>query len=334
MDADRIIVGLEQLGCRRIRIRRNRVWATCPFEENHNGGVDVRPNSFFVDVNPSGASFYHCFACGAHGLVDKLLGMSSSEIVDGISWDRKRPIGGGRAVPRPKPTMDDFKKFSPFGARPEAIRYMESRGFSHDVVESWGARVDDARGRVVFPVLRSDGEFVTATGRLFRDDDGPKWLHYSWDWSKNELSHRGVSISVGDVLFGEWRAAEILSHKVESVGWYGGGDQYVLIVVEGPFDAVAVSSVCDMPVVAALGSTPSNDKMESISRLASRAGGILCLLDGDQAGKKFGYLIAKAMHPHGTKVVSLSCPDGQDPGDVDRRKLARMIERGTKEVLR
>ena len=82
-------------------------------------------------------------------------------------------------------------------------------------------------------------------------------------------------------------------------------------MVEGPVDAVAVSSHHQAPAVACGGTSRSADVADIISRLCPQAD-IICIADGDEAGRE-AMQQAAMLIPQVIEVIEM--PDGVDPGE-------------------
>jgi len=151
----------------------------CPMAEyRHMSGRDNSPD-FFVKINPTGVSGYHCFACKSKGRISTLVrrlefyrdatykGLAIradlADIANGFEeW-------GARADHEPEP--DPLNKAAYLSMYPLAYEhtdgrtYLEKRGISHGTAELLNLQYDDEEWRILFPVFDFNSDLYGFTGR-------------------------------------------------------------------------------------------------------------------------------------------------------------------------
>ncbi len=145
--------------------------------------------------------------------------------------------------------------------------YLESRGFSRQIVEVYHAGVGASTGRymsnrVVFPIRNMRGEIIGFTGRTLLDDwkerGSPKWLHSRDYDAKNNL-------------FNIDRSALFIRESETA------------IIVEGPLDVLRLEDAGVRNSVAVLGKNLYNEQMTILMNVPAFK--LVLALDNDTAGK-------------------------------------------------
>lgn len=289
---------LERLGIE-WRPRGHRLIAPCPSPDH----PDRKP-SWAAWSDDLGRFRHRCLACGFGGgparLVQARLACNIREAYDFLE-------GAESAGPPPPPTIrvevrepsraiadvvPEEVWFEPFDEWPTpARRYLEKRRMGKREVDKWGLgyAVDGhLRGRIWIPVRNVAGELSSWTARSY-DDSDPKY-----DSSR---------VAASGVLFGEcfWRD-----------GWMPGSWRHTVVVVEGPFDAIAVEAAIPGASVAALrGSASAGQAIDpaQAGKLA-RFGHVIVATDPDKAGKRAASLLAGL--GRWTKVTTIALFAGMD----------------------
>ncbi len=231
---------------------------------------------------------------------------------------------------------------------PEAVAYLKQRGISGDVAKTYalgfapdawdtlaasiggdragmealdkaglvterqsGGYYDKFRNRIMFPIHDGRGRPVAFGGRVFRGDDGPKYMNSP----ETVLFHKGRQ------LYGLYQARQANSHLER------------LIVVEGYMDVIALAQAGITETVATLGTATTTEHAEILFRSAPEV--VFCF-DGDRAGRKAALRAMESVMPRlrdGRQVRFQFLPEGEDPDSLVRSQGAEefinQLERAT-----
>jgi len=146
------------------------------------------------------------------------------------------------------------------------IDFLKSQGFTEAEILKAGVAgrsergkvYDRFKGRLIFPIMDSQGRPVAFGGRVL-DDSSPKYLNSP----ETPLYHKGA------VLYGLAQAKNVCVKEDTA------------IVVEGYTDLLALVGADITNVVATLGTAFTLDHLKLLSRFAAR---IILVFDGDEAG--------------------------------------------------
>lgn len=178
-----------------------------------------------------------------------------------------------------------------------------------------GTVYDRFKGRLIFPILDSQGRPIAFGGRVL-DDSSPKYLNSP----ETPLYHKG------SVLYG---LAQAKNHCIK---------QDAAIVVEGYTDLLALAGAGIGNVVATLGTAFTLDHFKLLSRFSAR---IILVFDGDEAGlhaaeRSFEFIDHQRLPGHEVlaglvdkidlEMAVAVMPAGLDPADF-------INERGTDDFL-
>jgi len=153
--------------------------AFCPFAEwLHNSGQDRNPD-FYVRVEPTGISGFHCFACKTHGRM--------STLVRKLEYYRQEKYRGLAVKADLMETPDEFPPYehdSAIQVEPDPLnkaaylgmyplawedewsrKYLAGRGVGKATAELLGLVYDDDECRILFPVLNHKSDLFGFTGR-------------------------------------------------------------------------------------------------------------------------------------------------------------------------
>ena len=158
-------------------------------------------------------------------------------------------------------------------AVPGIVDQMAADGWPQDVLVKAGLAVRDGDGlrqfiigRVTLPTLLPDGRVVEITGRLNQDgSDAPKYLKLLVHSDKHPQVSEHIPVGV---LFG----VQTISKSSDR-----------LIIVEGPFDALALAQH-GVAVIALQTNRMSDEQVEYIRGKVSATTPVTIIPDGDQAG--------------------------------------------------
>ncbi len=159
-----------------------------------------------------------------------------------------------------------------------------------------GGYYDRFRGRVMFPIYDLRRRLIGFGGRLL-GDGVPKYLN----------TPDTVVFKKGRALYGLERARE------------AAGRTNSLVVVEGYFDAIALSQAGIRHVVATLGTALTPEHVRVLGRFARR---VVLLFDPDPAGVRAAVRTLDLFRDSGIGVRVVSLPDGDDPDTFVRRQGA------------
>lgn len=318
--------------------RKGRVFfGLCPFHHE-------KTSSFSVNEEKE---FYHCFGCGAHGdaisflmekhhysfmeAVRELAARANLSLPHDFSskeaqpqedltplrkaleeanlWFQKNLYLGKngealRYIEKRGLTREVLKKFS-LGYAPEGHHslevYLKEKGFSEEILLKTGLLVqgeerrapyDRFRKRLMFPIQDHKGQVVGFGGRLLEKGE-PKYLN----------SPETHLFSKGKLLYGYHYAKEKAPTDP-------------LIIVEGYMDVISLHQAGFKGAVAPLGTALTEDQILLAWRLAQEP--ILCF-DGDSAGFKAALRAAERVLPilkpgHSLRFILL--PQGEDPDSL------------------
>ena len=166
-----------------------------------------------------------------------------------------------------------------------AADYLRKRGWTVDEARTYGLGYDPARKRLVLPWPGSD--------YYHADRDVTGNAPNKYDYPKSD--------DVGERPIYNPKALE----------------QPVIVVVEGPMDAMAVMR-CGIGAVVALGGTyDANQKMTTALAEAHYQGCVVLMLDNDEPGRKGQAKLAKVLGDRGIACLPLTYADGCGYKDAD-----------------
>jgi len=188
-------------------------------------------------------------------------------------------------------------------------RHLRALGFPDTLIEAsglarrsrHGGLTDIFRDRAVLPIRSLEG---TVAGFIGRAPEGagprvPKYLN----------SPRTCLYDKGKVLFGLWEGRHAIAAGARPV------------IVEGPFDAIAVTTACTGHYAGAApcGTALTAGQVTILSQVTDiRSTGVLVAFDSDQAGRRAATRAYHLLTPHTGKVAAMALPPGQDPAQVFR----------------
>jgi DNA primase len=184
--------------------------------------------------------------------------------------------------------------------------YLRGRGHPGDAIQaaglarisSRGTLIDHFRDRVMLPVHDEHGKLAGFIGRA-RPDAGP-------DVPKYLNTPATSTYQKGDLLFG---LSQGRSHLARGA---------VPVIVEGPFDAIAVSSADPGHYVglAPCGTALTHRQAAALANLATlRQTGILVAFDDDAAGRKAAIRAHEILRGTSDRLQSVTLP-AKDPAEI------------------
>ena len=182
---------------------------------------------------------------------------------------------------------------------------------------SRGTLIDVFRDRAMFPVRAPDGTVLGFIGRAPADAgrDVPKYLN-----TRETSLYRK-----GQVLFGLHEGRNLLAAGAS------------MVIVEGPLDAVAVTTASEGRYVgvAPCGTALTADQVGQLAECAAGGEGrVLVAFDGDQAGQRATSRAWDLLAGRFAEPLSVLFPPGQDPASVLAEHgcdtLARMLDQNSR----
>ena len=190
-----------------------------------------------------------------------------------------------------------------------------ARGFSGATCREWEIGWDPYRRRVSIPCRDRAGNLLGITRRLVWHDP-----HVCYRCGAETDGRRCGRCNAMLVKYlhtpGSWRSRALFGvHKVEPGA--------PIVVTEGPLDAIGLWQSGVRSPVALFGASPSKGQIDMLVGLArSGHAPIVCMGDGDDAGRRMNLEISEALSAMGIECEVVELPDGSDPCDLsmaDRR---------------
>jgi DNA primase len=162
-----------------------------------------------------------------------------------------------------------------------------------------GTLIDTFRDRAILPIRSADGTVSAFIGRA-PEEAGPQVPKYV-NSPRTCLYHKG------DMLFGLWEARQALATGAQPV------------VVEGPFDAIAVTTACTgrCAGVAPCGTALTAEQIRTLSQVTDLGStGVMFAFDSDAAGRRAAIRAYHLLVPYTHEMSTMVLPAGQDPAQV------------------
>jgi DNA primase len=159
-----------------------------------------------------------------------------------------------------------------------------------------GREYDRFRKRIIFPIRDRRGRPLGFGGRIFNQEDGPKYLNSP----ETPVFHKGSE------LYGLYEAEQ----ATRALDY--------LLIVEGYMDVIALSQHGIVNVVATLGTATTIEHMQKVFRLTNRV--VFCF-DGDEAGRKAAWRALESSLStlmDGRQVQFIFLPQNEDPDSLVR----------------
>jgi DNA primase len=186
-------------------------------------------------------------------------------------------------------------------------RHLRAGGYPDTLIEAAGlarrsrpgALIDTFRDRAMLPIRSSEGTIVAFIGRA-SEHAGPRVPKY--------LNSPSTGLyAKSEVLFGLWEARSALASGARPV------------IVEGPFDAIAVTTACPgrNVGVAPCGAVLTAQQVAALNRATDlHAAGVLVAFDSDQAGRRATINAYHLLSPLTGNAVAAVLPPRQDPAQI------------------
>jgi len=309
----------------------------CPFHKEKTPSFSVRPDK----------QIFYCFGCGVGGNVFSFLmninGMTFPEAVRYLAG--KTGIVLPDAPYHPRSSEQTTEKEQVFLANKKAAHwfaqnlaaesatpvrsYLEGRGMSHDVIESFrlgyapdgwsglknyfereklsaewvekagliikgkeGTYYDRFRGRLMVPIEDTEGRVIAFGGRVL-DQGEPKYLN----------SPESPVYIKGRHLYGLHKSKESIRKEGHA------------ILVEGYFDFLSLWSAGIHPVVASLGTALTKEQVDLLRRYTQK---VFITFDSDTAGQKALVRSLELFLAADIDAWAVTLPPGHDPDSLVR----------------
>ncbi len=310
--------------------------ACCPF---HN----EKTPSFTVNAEKQ---FYYCFGCGVHGtaitfLIDyKHLNFVEAvhELASRLGIEMEYEQGSSvKSYEELYQLMIEASKFFKQQLRnsTKAINYLKARGLTGEIARDFGLGYAPAEWDMLLKTLGTTPEKRTnllKTGLIKQNDSGHRYDRFRDRVMFPILDKRGRIIAFGGRTINQNKhepkyinspETELFKKRHELYGWYLANKLHSLkniIVVEGYMDVIALAQAGIKNVIAALGTTITEDH---IKILFSRVSEIIFSFDGDKAGQTAAWRALETSLPlihAGRQVNFLFLPSEHDPDSLVRQE--------------
>ncbi|EIA19973.1 DNA primase [Listeria fleischmannii] len=156
-----------------------------------------------------------------------------------------------------------------------------------------GDIVDRFRNRIMFPITDDRGQLVGFSGRLYKQEEGPKYLN-----------------SPETPIFNKRKLLYHFSEGRQSIRKYE-----EVLLLEGFMDVISVSETGLLNGIASMGTSLTEEHIGLIKRVANRA--VICY-DGDNAGIEAAFKAGNLLAQAKIEIYVLSLPSGKDPDEYIR----------------
>ncbi len=222
----------------------------------------------------------------------------------------------------------------------EASQYLERRGISSEMIETFGLgyapddwgrltsflrdkgadlelacevgllkmaegsdRIYDRyRHRVMFPIVEPSGRLCGFGGRILRDSDGAKYLN----------SPESLIFHKSKILYGLNLARQTVRKQDH------------MVLVEGYLDVICMHQFGFTQTVAALGTSLNKEHLQTLKRYSKNT---ILLFDADKAGVKAAGRALQVLLPGGASVSIGALPEGEDPDSFLQKHGRQAMEK-------
>ncbi|MCR2820422.1 DNA primase [Lederbergia panacisoli] len=203
-------------------------------------------------------------------------------------------------------TTESIQKFKVGYSLPEwdvAVKFLENRGFSHDLMEKAGllsvrekdgSYFDRFRDRLMFPLHDSKGRIVAFSARALTEENQPKYLN----------TPETILFNKSSILYNYYDARSHIRKQGN------------VILFEGFADVISADSANVKNSVAVMGTALTEKHVQLLNRLTSSV--TLCF-DSDSAGVEAAYRSGLMLKSHKLDINVAIMPDELDPDDYIRK---------------
>lgn len=146
------------------------------------------------------------------------------------------------------------------------------------------------RSRIIFPIIDEENRVVAFSGRLYKDEEGPKYINSP---QTDVFTKSSTLYNMQNALF------HIKKHKR-------------VILTEGYMDVIAFYKANMQEAVASMGTSLTNDQVRKLKRYTNE---VYIAYDGDNAGLDATARAIELFHQAGMQVKIILLPDKLDPDD-------------------
>jgi DNA primase len=277
-------------------------------------------------------SVFNCFSCSKRGnVLDFVAAMEQCSVRDAAvklaDWfavgecaqpDKGIRIASGQRVARSRDKDCKPPVINPplgFQLRIDpAHEYGLNRGLSQETIETFGIGYCVSKatfaGRYLIPLHNESGQLVGYAGRALDEATEPRYLFPSREKGFYK-SH--LLFNLNRVLAEQYDTGT----KLDDFPLSG-----AIVVVEGFFTTMKISSASLPECVAALGSVLSEVQADLLCKYFQRA---ILLGDGDEAGRRFtDEAVVKLVH-RGMWVKCIDLPEGVQPDHLSSEELRELL---------
>ncbi len=196
------------------------------------------------------------------------------------------------------------------------IKFSKEKGLKNETLLSAGLVIerekkegcyDRFRNRITFPIFNLSQKIVGFGGRVVENEDEPKYLN----------SPESLIYHKGKILYGLNLSKEVIREKSAAV------------LVEGYIDLISLYQAGIKNVVAALGTSFTQDQARLISRYAEKT---YLLFDSDRAGESAVFRSVDLLFDAGVEVMIVVFPSGEDPDSFVRKSGLKGIAQKFREA--
>ncbi|MBW8348140.1 DNA primase [Bacillus sp. IITD106] len=203
-------------------------------------------------------------------------------------------------------TKESIQQFRVGYSLPEwdfAVKYLENRGFSHDVMEKAGlisvrekdgSYFDRFRDRLMFPLQDSKGRIVAFSARALTEENQPKYLN----------TPETVLFNKSSLLYNYYNARSHIRKQGN------------VVLFEGFADVISADSAGVKNGVAVMGTALTEKHIQLLNRLTNSV--TLCF-DSDAAGEEAAYRSGLLLANYAIDINVATMPDKLDPDDYIRK---------------
>lgn len=149
---------------------------------------------------------------------------------------------------------------------------------------------DVFKNRILFPIHDLEGHVVGFTGRIYKDNNGPKYLN----------SRETPLFRKGQILFNYHRAKKYIQLQKE------------VILVEGNMDAIRMYINDFKNTLALMGTSLTEEQVRILKNLRSK---VILMLDNDEAGLTATYTVGEELIKSGIEVFVIRLSGKKDPDE-------------------
>ncbi|MBS4194711.1 DNA primase [Lederbergia citri] len=184
-----------------------------------------------------------------------------------------------------------------------AVKYLENRGFSHEIMEKAGlisvrekdgSYFDRFRDRLMFPLHDSKGRIVAFSARALTEENQPKYLN----------TPETVLFNKSSLLYNYYNARSHIRKQGN------------VVLFEGFADVISADSAGVKNGVAVMGTALTEKHVQLLNRLTNSV--TLCF-DSDSAGEEAAYRSGLLLANYAIDINVAIMPDKLDPDDYIRK---------------